>query len=115
MDRTVVKVTIADAILLAGVYLVLINRGWKKQCAIGNAVDCTARSSPHFSYSVFTIYFSMVSPPSTASPSGMLLQSPPSLDWVQVFVAALVVINAWYAYSALRHRVAPQITRPDQP
>ncbi len=107
MDRTIIKVAIANALLLVGVYLTLVNRAWKRQCAIGNAVNCTARTSPHFTYSVFTISFSMV------SPSGMTLQSPPSLDWVQVLLAVLVVIDAWYVYSELRHRQILRNVRPD--
>ena len=108
--RTVIKVAIADALLLAGVYLVLVNRAWKIQCAMENGVNCeVARTSPHFSYSLFTISFSAI------SPSGMLLQSPPSLDWVQVLLAVFVVVNAWYAYSALRRRRALHVAGSETP
>lgn len=98
--RRAIEVAVTDALLLVGTYLVIVNRQWKINCALGLTTDCTPRNSPHFAYSVFTVYFSMNS---SLTPH-VLLTSPPSLDWVQVFVAALVVINAWYLITHLRER-----------
>lgn len=98
MVRRAIEVAVADALLLIGTYLVVLNRQWKVNCVLGMANDCTPRSSPHFSYSVFTVYFSLNS---SLTPH-VLLASPPSLDWVQVFVAALVILNVWYSLTLLR-------------
>lgn len=104
MARSALSVLVADVLLLLAVYLVLDDRTWRLRCALGTAAaDCTARSSPHFSYSLFTLTFSMTSDRIPGIPV-QTLQSPPTLDWVQVLVAALVVLNAWYVYALVRSR-----------
>lgn len=84
---------------MIGIHLVELNRQWRTNCALGQgAYDCSVRVSPHYSYSLFTVYFTMTS---RLTP-WVALQSPPSLDWVQVFAAALIVLNAWYFYGILK-------------
>ena len=58
------------------------------------------RSSPSFSYSLLTKSFSMVV-------GGTRLQSPPTLDWVQLIAYILVAINVWFGYTVYARRKAP--------
>jgi hypothetical protein len=86
----------ADAALLVALFYVVEDWTWRVAYA----------ESPHghtegyavsFSYSLFTQIFTM-------SANGARLASPPTLDWTQVLVAALVVVNAWYLYSRFSKR-----------
>lgn len=88
MVRTIVKVLVADAILLAAEYFVLQDLGWRSDYAYSQGL------SPTYSYSIFTQYFAMLG-------RGLALQGPPTLDWTQVLVVLLVMINAVYIYRAL--------------
>lgn len=94
-------VVAVDAILLLLVYLVQLDEQWRLACALGHELSCSARSGPSYSYSLLTQSFSM------NSNTGMALRSPPALDWTQVFVVLLVVVNVWFLLPTLRKRLAP--------
>jgi hypothetical protein len=85
-------VFVADALLLLSLVGVLLDQQWRTGYA-----SSSLRYVPSYSYSIFTRYFTM------AGPQGRLV-SPPTLDWVQLIVAGLLVVNAWYAYVLIRER-----------
>jgi len=60
-----------------------------------------ARSDPSFSYSLLIQFFSMRS-------GNLLLTSPPTLDWTQVLILLLVVIDVWYFWALSRDRSATE-------
>ena len=83
MARTLVKVVLADVIMSFGLILVLEDLGWR------SAYAATKGFSPSYSYSVFTHVFSLTR-------QQLILASPLTLDWIQLFVAGLIVLNLWY-------------------
>jgi hypothetical protein len=92
--RTVITVLVADLVWVAAILLVLQDVHMRVDCSIDGCTSFIRRTSAGFTYSVLTKSFSFVG-------NGNNLTSPPTLDWVQVLVVALVVLNAWYAYGAL--------------
>ena len=91
MVGTGFKILIADAVLLAAEFLILQDLQWRSSYAAAEGL------SPSYSYSVLTQFFAI-------SGGGATLTSPPTLDWVQLLVVVLVVLNVWYAYRSLRRR-----------
>ncbi len=91
MVRTGVKVILADAVLLVAGYFVLLDLQWRSAYAASEGL------APSYSYSPFTKFF-------TLSGRSLPLVSPPTLDWVQVSAALLVVLNVWYLYRILTRR-----------
>lgn len=87
---------VADVVLLLLVYLVNLDVQYRINCALGSALYCMARSDPSFSYSLLIQVFSMRS-------GNTLLTSPPVLDWIQVIVLLLIVINVWFFLQLFRH------------
>jgi hypothetical protein len=83
MVRTSLKVLAVDAVLLICVYFVLQDLQWRSGYASQEGFI------PSTIYSVLTRSFAMTG-------RGFALQSPLTLDWIQVLVVALVVLNAWY-------------------
>jgi hypothetical protein len=97
MVRTWVAVLVADLIMASAVLLVLQDVQMRIDCSLPGCDPYVTRASPGFAYSVLTKSFSVVV-------GGRTLQSPPTLDWVQLLVVALVALNAWYGYRAMRPR-----------
>ena len=85
------------------VYLVNLDVQTRVDCALGRAPDCMVRSNPSFSYSVLIQFFSMRS-------ENTLLTSPPVLDWTQVFVLLLIILNVWYFLPFFRRRSSSEST-----
>ncbi len=103
MVRTGYKILVADAVLLFGEYLILQDLRWRSTFASSEGF------SPSFSYSVLTQFFTM-------SGRGLTLESPPTLDWVQLIVAVLVVMNAWYLVHLVRiRRLGPSPAEATEP
>ena len=97
MRRLTVEVAVANAVLLILAYFVYTDVLWRIGCALGQGLNCSVRSAPSFSYSLLTQFFSMRN-------GAMLLTSPPTLDWIQVFVAILLVVDIWYLLRARAKR-----------
>jgi hypothetical protein len=99
MVRTAFAVIVADIFLLTGEYYVNQDLQWRAAYAasVHNACGVLCSYTPSFSYSLLTQFFTM-------SGGRLTLVSPPTLDWVQALVLALVVINGWFAYHALKER-----------
>jgi hypothetical protein len=89
--RAWIKVAVADVVLI--IFLL-----WVLGDMQGRLSYATAEGRPAtFVHSIFIQFFQM-------STSSLLLQSPPTLDWSEILVFVLVVINAYFAYSAFRDR-----------
>ena len=104
MARTAVSVLILDAVLLLAVFEIVQDVQNRLQCALGSTLYgqvCLLRSSPSFSYSVLTQSFSMVV-------GGTRVQSPPTVDWVQLIAYLLVAVNVWFGYTVYARRNAPK-------
>ena len=98
MRRVDLEVLFADVVLLAGLYFVLQDLSWRSGYAASPHDRCAGTFcsyAPSFSYNVLTRYFTM----SGSGLPGGAITSPATLDWVQVFLLALVVINVWYGYT----------------
>ncbi len=96
MVRPVVKAALADMVLLVALAFVLQDLDWRAYYA-GTAHAGVSGYSPSFSLSLFTRFFTM-------SGSGVSLTSPPILDWVQILVLGLILVNGWFIYAVLRSR-----------
>jgi len=101
MGKTALKVILADAVLLTGLYLVVKDLEWRSSYAASahNACEGPCSYTPSLSHSILTQFFTMTG-------NGVSLTSPPTLDWVQLLVVILVVVNVWYGYSFLETRKA---------
>jgi len=95
--RVTVEVLLVNAAMLFLTYLVYSDEQWRIGCALGQGLNCTIRSAPSYSYSLLIRFFSMRN-------STMLLTSPPVLDWIQVFVVVLIVVDAWYLFRIVSKR-----------
>lgn len=83
--RAITKVLIADAVLLIALFLVLQDLGWRSAYATAKGL------SPSFGYSPLIQVF-------TLGGGSVPLQSPLTLDWVQVIAVLLVAVNASYLF-----------------
>jgi hypothetical protein len=83
------KVLVADALLIVAGYFVAVDLQWRSSYAVSEGL------APSTSYLPFVRLFTMAG---RAFP----LQSPPTLDWLQTLVAAFIVLNLWYVFTALR-------------
>lgn len=100
MVRAVYWVAALDAVFVSLLALVYRDLGWRTGYAESVHSACPGSGcsySASFSFGFLTRYFTM-------SGNGVSLMSPPTLDWVQVLVLLLVVVNGWYALSYLRER-----------
>jgi len=99
MGKTALKLILAEAVLLTGLYLVVRDLEWRSSYAASthNACEGPCSYTPTLSHSILTQFFTM-------SGNGVSLTSPPTLDWVQLLVLILVVVNVWYGYSLLETR-----------
>lgn len=94
--KTYYFVLLIDAILLVAVFYVVGDIQWRVADA-GSPHGRTSGYSTSFTYSVFTQVFTMTG-------KGVVLSSPPTLDWVQVLAVALLVVNGWFLYSVYAGR-----------
>lgn len=104
MARTALIVLVLDAVMLLAEFEIIQDVQNRVQCALGSSLygqSCMLRSSPSFSYSLLTRSFSMVV-------GGMRLQSPPTIDWVQLIAYVLVAVNVWFGYTVYVRRKAPR-------
>ena len=83
------KLAVVDAVLLIFAYYVFGNLEWRNSYA----------SSHGF---VPTTSFSLLTRSLALAGKGTVLRSPPTLDWIQVVVALLIIVNFVYAFEALR-------------
>ena len=89
MRKLTIEVIVANAVLLILTYFVYTDEQWRIGCALGQGLNCSIRSAPSYAYSLLARFFSM-------SNGTMLLTSPPILDWIQLFVVVLAVVDVWY-------------------
>lgn len=112
MVRTVMKVLAFDAVLLLAGYEIIQDLQNRIQCALGSPLYgqmCMQRGSPSFSHSLLTQSFSMIV-------GGTYVQSPPTVDWVQLIAYVLVAVNVWYGYTVFARRKALKAKgAPSQP
>lgn len=106
MVRLVYKVALIDLLLLVALYFVFGDLAWRAYYAGTAHAGLVRGYGSAFSYSLLTRTFTMTG-------GAIPLVSPPTLDWVQVLVYLLVVLNGWFAYSTmisgrLRKIEAPQ-------
>jgi len=87
--RLTIEVLIANAFLLILIYSVYADEQWRIGCALGQGFNCSVRSAPSYAYSLLTRFFSMRN-------ATMPLTSPPILDWIQVLVVVLLLVDVWY-------------------
>lgn len=99
--RTWTKVLVADVVLLVGVFYLLGDIDWRAAYASSIHAACAhvCRYTPSFAYGPLTYQFTM-------SGNGVHLTSPPTFDWLQVFVLLLLAINIWFGYTILARRRA---------
>jgi len=91
--RRAVVVAVFDLLALTFLYFVLQDLAWRTSYAESE------RLNPGTAYSLFIRVFS-IKGRTIQIPKGLV--SPPALDWVQVVVALLIVVNGLYAFSMLR-------------
>jgi hypothetical protein len=99
VSRRTLWVVIADVLLLTGLYYVVLDLQWRSAYASSIHYACEGPCSytASFSRSILTQFFTMTG-------NNASLTSPPTLDWVQLLVLALVLINVWYGYSFIFER-----------
>ena len=87
------RVLLADAVMIGAILFVMSDVNARTAEAVARGL------SPSYSYSVLTQYFSVVR-------EATVLQSPPTLDWIQLLSLAFVAVNSWFAYGLFRGRKA---------
>jgi hypothetical protein len=92
MVGTGIKVLIIDAVLLVAGLLTQQDVLWRSAYA-----SSVLGYSPSVSYSVLTKFFLMAG-------RGTSLNSPPTIDWVQIVAVVLLIVNFSYVYSVIRGR-----------
>jgi hypothetical protein len=97
----VIKVVAVDAVLVAAIIYVIQDLQWRSTYAAETINRCGGPCSytPSFSYGLLTQVFTM-------SGNSVQLPSPATLDWIQVLVYALVLLNAWLVYTYWKSRRA---------
>jgi hypothetical protein len=91
--RKAVTVAVFDFLALAFLYSILQDLSWRASYA--KSENLTPRTDYSLFFRVLTITGNAIQ-----IPKGLV--SPPTLDWVQVVVALLVIVNGFYAFSTLR-------------
>ena len=91
--RRSVVLAVFDLLALAILYFVLQDLAWRKSYAESEGLTISTK------YSLFV----RIPKISNGGPMVKLsLVSPPALDWVQVIVVTLVLVNGFYAFRMLR-------------
>lgn len=98
------KVVLVDLVLAYGLLSALQDLSWRVNYA-GTPHANVQGYAASYSYSVLTRLFTMTG-------SGVTLTSPPTLDWVQLILVLMAVLNAWFAYSLIRERRPPPALAP---
>jgi len=103
--RTILKVLVVDAILLAAEFWVFQDLQWRTGFAssLHNACSHLCTYSPSFSYGILIQFFTMTG-------NGVHLTSPPTFDWAQALAYAVVILNAWFAYRFFQSRKSRALT-----
>jgi hypothetical protein len=100
MARLGITVVVADLILVGALFLVLQDVQMRIDCSLSACQPSIARSSAGYDYSILTKSLSFMA-------DGKPLASPPMLDWVQVLVLAIAVLNAWAIYRGISKKTVP--------
>ncbi|MDE1858790.1 MAG: hypothetical protein KGI26_06975 [Thaumarchaeota archaeon] len=98
MLRSAIFALLLDTVFVAGLLFVYQDIAWRTAYAASVHSACPSPGCAYtssFSFGVLTRIFTM-------SGTNVALASPPTLDWVQVFALALVVVNGWLAYGLYR-------------
>jgi len=90
-----IKIVVTDLVLIVFGYYVLQDLDWRSGFAASKGF------SPSTAYSFLTRSFVMTG-------QGSVLQSPPTLDWIQVVVALSIIVNLVYAFDALKGGRGPR-------
>ena len=98
MVARLVKALVADVVMVVAAYFVTADLQWRSGYAASEGL------TPSTSYLPFIRVFTMTG-------RSFPLQSPPTLDWLQVLAAAFILVNIWYAAGALanRRKGSPQV------
>jgi len=91
MVSRLTKVVLFDALLIIAGYFVYSDLQWRSSYASSEGL------SPSTAYLPFIRTFTM-------SGRAFPLQSPPTLDWLQVLAAAFIVVNVWCVFATLGDR-----------
>ena len=90
------KILVLDVLILLFGYFVAGDLQWRSSYAASEGL------LPTYSYFPFIQLFTMSG--RVMFGKALPLQSPPTLDWLQVLGAVFVVANLWYAYVTFRRR-----------
>lgn len=105
MVRLAYKVAFADFFLLVALASVLQDLAWRAYYAGTPHASVPSGYSAASSYSLLTRVFTM-------SGGSVSLASPVTLDWVQVLVLALVLVNGWFAFRVYASRRVHPLQAP---
>ena len=89
MNTGILKVALVDVVLLVFAYLVFQNLYWRDNYDAFRG------------YSVSTSFSLLIRRLELSSTSKTLV-SPPTLDWIQVVIALLIIVNIVYVFGVLR-------------
>jgi hypothetical protein len=98
--KNLFKTVIADVLLLTAEYFVLQDQGRRTAYAasLHSACPVPCGYSTSYAYGILTQFFTMMG-------QGVSLTSPPTLDWTQVLVVLLIIVNGWFLYSLFGRKV----------
>ena len=104
MVSRLLKALVADLLMLVAAYSVVMDLQWRNSFAAFKGLNAST------SYLPFIRMFTMTG-------RSLPLESPPTLDWLQVLAAAFIVINVWYVFVtyADRRRRPTQSSEPGNP
>ena len=91
MVSRLLKALVVDAVLIVAGYFVAADLQWRSSYAVSEGL------APSTSYLPFLRVFTMTG-------RAVPLQSPATLDWIQVLAAVFIVVNVWFALGALGDR-----------
>ena len=93
------KALLADIVFVVALYFVLQDLNWRTSYAASPHDACggLCTYAPSFAYGLFTRTFTM-------SGNGVSLASPATVDWVQIIVVLLLLVNGWCLYVVLKER-----------
>ena len=95
MVRRAVPIAVFDLLALGILYFVMQDLAWRASFAESEPRPLSLSTT----YSLFIRAF-RITGNTIRIPNGLV--SPPALDWVQVIVVSLVVVNGLYVFSRLR-------------
>jgi len=89
--RGIFFLAVFDFLVLTFLYFVLQDLAWRASYVRSEHL------APSTAYSLFIHTFSI-----NGSTVQFMLISPPALDWVQIVVAALILVNGFYVFTMFR-------------